>query len=271
MTCWGRRPCGDGEEPPSATRVEHANGPVLGGGHPDALPVRAERQVMRDEAGVEAAEQAWARGPRDIHDRDLTRLLAERDPEPVAIRRDGEVVRSDPDIEPFDDAFPRQGDDVELPTRVVRYVGPFSAGGERGEVRRAESAQDLRHSQRACAEERNRSRARADHHDDLLVGHDVLWIGGQRHAPQHLPVGKGDRDQLVLRLRGDERDRSSARGPRDRARRRQHERGERESGEGSPSHRPSYGRDGRASPSGRRRDGAGRRIGVADRDRLRMR
>jgi len=59
---------------------------------PDELAAGSPADVMGEKRWPEPVEQPWRRTPGGVHDRDLLGLRTERDPEPPAVRANGQVA-----------------------------------------------------------------------------------------------------------------------------------------------------------------------------------
>src|SRR5439155_17093424 len=70
----------DAEDRARGPRIERVHRIAGTRGDPDAASVGAEGQIVCDEARREAPNQAWTVGTGEVDDRDLARMLTERDP-----------------------------------------------------------------------------------------------------------------------------------------------------------------------------------------------
>src|SRR5438874_2984426 len=108
------------------------------------------------------------------------------------MRTEAQVVSPEADERATDDARVCEGDDYELPGRVVGHVGVTAARSECCDVRRPEPADGLAYSQPAEVHDRDCAGSGADDNGDMIVRLDVLRVS--RHVEGANEPAGGDVD-----------------------------------------------------------------------------
>lgn len=160
---------------------------------------------MRGDARMNAADHARPARVRGIEADDRRRGLAERHPDPPAVRADPEVVRTRADEDAVDDLAAREIDHRQLAGLLVRDVRESAVGRDPGDLRSAEREEDRDGPERVPGKQQHRAggidddgravRRRGDHQRirDVDPPEDTATVRAERNDKH-----------LVRRLGGDE-------------------------------------------------------------------
>ena len=165
---------------------------------------------------MEPAGDPRARQVGGVEPDDRGRDLAERDPEALAVRAEGHVVRAGADVKTADDPLPLEVDHGQIARPSVGDVRVAVAGGDSRDLRITEAVEDLdrpqagprqqRHAAGRGAEDHGRAvQRRGDHQriDDVNALEHVASVRAERDGKNLVRgLGRDESDWPIVRRAG---------------------------------------------------------------------